>query len=357
MAVLKKAFKNDFTVMSNHHLRSITISLKAVGLMSKMLSLPDNWEYTETGLAKICMDGIDAIRSAIKELEKAGYLYRERARNEKGHLVHVDYLIFQDPIDNPNFKNGNKGPRGGIGFSDNDKEGQIEENPIQRGHDNVGQSHPNGPTLENPMLVKIPPFGTKSEARTALDYPVLENPILDNPMLDNPMLDNPVLDNPIQSNTNQSNTNQLNTKRLKDDDYRPLGKNISIVTDGDQPEINNRTELIHEKWRLVGRVLSHPMYVVGRELLENAHVDAYQVAWAKNDYDRVLTLEQLSVSDCMEFVDAYTKQGRNINSPKQYAEAVLQNATADLPDKRRLKRASASYFEQKRAETESSKRA
>ena len=76
MAVFRVEKTKDFTVMSNHHLRNVSLSLKAKGLLSLMLSLPDNWDYTTKGLAHICKDGVDSISSAIKELEKQGYLTR-----------------------------------------------------------------------------------------------------------------------------------------------------------------------------------------------------------------------------------------------------------------------------------------
>ena len=78
MAVFRVEKTKDFTVMSNHHLRNVSLSLKAKGLLSLMLSLPDNWDYTTKGLAHICKDGVDSISSAIKELEKQGYLTRRR---------------------------------------------------------------------------------------------------------------------------------------------------------------------------------------------------------------------------------------------------------------------------------------
>lgn len=83
--------------MSNHHLRNTSLSLKAKGLLSLMLSLPEDWDYTTKGLAKICKDGIDSICSTIKELEQAGYIMRERIRNEKGQLKTVEYSILEEP--------------------------------------------------------------------------------------------------------------------------------------------------------------------------------------------------------------------------------------------------------------------
>ena len=71
MAVFRIERTKDYTVMSNHHLRNRELSLKAKGLLSMMLSLPDDWNYTTRGLAKICKEGVDAIGSALRELETA----------------------------------------------------------------------------------------------------------------------------------------------------------------------------------------------------------------------------------------------------------------------------------------------
>lgn len=97
MAVFRINKTRDYTVMSNHHLRNTALSLKAKGLLSLMLSLPDNWDYTTKGLAAICKDGIDSICSTVNELERHGYIIRERTRNEKGQLKEIEYTILEQP--------------------------------------------------------------------------------------------------------------------------------------------------------------------------------------------------------------------------------------------------------------------
>ena len=89
MAVFRVEKVKDYTVMSNHHLRNTELSLKAKGLMSLMLSLPEDWDYTLKGLACICRDGVDSISRTIKELEDHGYLTRRRFRYPKrsSHLT------------------------------------------------------------------------------------------------------------------------------------------------------------------------------------------------------------------------------------------------------------------------------
>ena len=106
MPVFRVEKKSDYTVMSNHHLRNQNISLRAKGLLSQMLSLPPGWDYTLAGLAAINLEGIDAIREAGKELERAGYVTRERQRNTFGQFTGSVYVIRELPIlDSPALEN------------------------------------------------------------------------------------------------------------------------------------------------------------------------------------------------------------------------------------------------------------
>ncbi|MEY8336317.1 DUF6017 domain-containing protein [Lachnospiraceae bacterium 47-T17] len=98
MAVFRVEKTKDFTVMCNHHLRNVKLSLKAKGLLSLMLSLPEDWDYTTKGLACICKDGVDSISSALKELEQHGYLTRQRVRFENGRLGDIEYTIHEKPV-------------------------------------------------------------------------------------------------------------------------------------------------------------------------------------------------------------------------------------------------------------------
>ena len=127
MSVFRVEKNKGYTVMSNHHLRNHTLSLKAKGLLSQMLSLPDDWDYTLQGLAQINKESIDAIREAVRELERAGYIKRSRERDERGCLRGTVYTIYEQPHAEP-----------------------TPEEPTQE-----------KPTLEKPML----------------DLPTLENPM------------------------------------------------------------------------------------------------------------------------------------------------------------------------------------
>ena len=127
MAVFRIEKNKNCTVMANYHLRDISLSLKAKGLLSLMLSLPEDWDYTLQGLARINRESIDAIRQAIRELEQAGYIQRSRERDEKGRLRGADYVIFELPQPVP----ASVSPT---------LENPTLENPTQE-----------NPTLENPM--------------------------------------------------------------------------------------------------------------------------------------------------------------------------------------------------------------
>ena len=97
MAVFRIERTRDYTVMSNHHLRNHELSLKAKGLLSMMLSLPDDWNYTTRGLAKICKEGVDAIGNALRELETAGYIVRNQLRDRQGRISDTEYVIYEQP--------------------------------------------------------------------------------------------------------------------------------------------------------------------------------------------------------------------------------------------------------------------
>ena len=125
MSVFRVEKNKGYTVMSNHHLRNHTLSLKAKGLLSQMLSLPDDWDYTLQGLAQINKESIDAIREAVRELERAGYIKRCRERDERGCLRGTVYTIYEQPHAEPT------------------PEEPAQEEPTQE-----------KPTLEKPMLEK-----------------------------------------------------------------------------------------------------------------------------------------------------------------------------------------------------------
>ena len=124
MAVFRIEKTQNYTVMSNHHLRNATLSLKAKGLLSQMLSLPENWDYTLAGLSHINRESVDAIRTAVQELERERYITRSRERKENGQLGGAEYVIHEQPQEP---EGGNPPPISGLPTQ---KE-PIWENPTQ----------------------------------------------------------------------------------------------------------------------------------------------------------------------------------------------------------------------------------
>ena len=143
MAVFRVEKTKDFTIMCNHHLRNTELSLKAKGLLSLMLSLPEDWDYTTKGLAHICKDGVDSITTALKELERHGYLTRQRLRYGNGQLGDIEYTIHERPVN-----------------AEKQAFPPKRENPRQV---NPGQAKPEQgePGQENPAQLNTDPLKTK----------------------------------------------------------------------------------------------------------------------------------------------------------------------------------------------------
>ena len=99
MAVMRVEKNQNYTTMSNYHLQDTRLTLKAIGLLSKILSLPDDWDYTVAGLASICKEGKDAVRSALEELETAGYIERRQTHAADGSFAGNEYIVYESPAD------------------------------------------------------------------------------------------------------------------------------------------------------------------------------------------------------------------------------------------------------------------
>ena len=97
MAIFRVSKNRNYTVMSNYHLKDRALTLKSKGLLSMMLSLPEEWDYTTRGLAKICKEGVDAIGASLKELETGGYLVRRQLRDSQGRITDTEYTIYECP--------------------------------------------------------------------------------------------------------------------------------------------------------------------------------------------------------------------------------------------------------------------
>ena len=124
----------NFTVMANYHLKDRRLSLKAKGLLSVMLSLPDDWNYNMKGLAKLSRDGLDSVRSTVKELERYGYVSRHRIRTETGQLADTEYLVRECP---PELEEDGKTLRTDSPISENQMAGETSD-----GFSNTGDPKP-----------------------------------------------------------------------------------------------------------------------------------------------------------------------------------------------------------------------
>mgnify|MGYP007028189910 CR=1 FL=1 len=294
MAVFRVERNRGYTVMSNHHLRNRDLTLKAKGLLSQMLSLPDNWDYTLAGLSHINREKIDAIREAVRELEKAGYIVRSRERDEKGRLRGADYIIYEQP-----------------------------QPPVS-----------DLPTLENPTL----------------DNPTLEKPMLENPTLENPTLENPTQLNKDISRTDLSKKEKSNTDLSNTHSIPILSPYPSPFTeDAAEPERKGteaKTQSAIEIYRDI--IKDNIEYDI---LIQDPHMDKDRLdeivdliletvctarktlRIAGDDYPAELVKSKFLklTSSHIEFVlDCMRENTTKIRNIKQYLRAVLFNAPSTI---------------------------
>ena len=278
MAVFRIEKTRDYTVMSNHHLRNAGLSLKSKGLLSMMLSLPEDWNYTTRGLAKICKEGTDSIGSALKELERAGYIVRNRLRDSKGKIVDVEYVIYETP------------------------------HPPE----------PDGPCEDEPDM----------------EHPDTENPDMDTPGLENRPQLNKEKRNPEEQNTDSSSTegsnpiqsslqtpaggNRAGWDWMRDrESYRELIlENIEydILVQNERLDRDRLDELVE---LMVDTVCSH------REMIRIAG-DDYPAEVVKS---RFLKLNSSHIEYVLDRMRENTTYVRNI---KKYLLAALYNAPATI---------------------------
>lgn len=284
MAVFRIDKTKNYTVMANYHLRDTSLSLKAKGLLSLMLSLPEGWDYTTKGLACICKDGVDSICSTIKELENAGYVQRRRLRNELGHLTEVEYTILEKPI-----------------------------RPA---------------SSENP-----PKKGTKPKR----EKPVLDYPVLDDPGLAFPEQAIPEQENPAQLNIQESITEKSITDLSSKDSFFPSTGAVPVnrqapLTDGRTERERIREQIEYEIMRdrysreqldeLVEIMLEvsmnrSPTIHIGREA-------EYATAYVQERFSKINAMHIERVCDGIR--DNHTQ----VRNTKAYLLAALFNAVSTL---------------------------
>ena len=287
MAVFRVERNKGYTVMSNHHLRNKELSLKAKGLLSQMLSLPEDWDYTLKGLSLINREKIDAIREAIKELERAGYIVRSRERDEKGRLRGADYVIFEQP-----------------------------QPPM-----------PDLPTLENPTL---------------------DNPTQEKPTLEKPTLENPTQLNKELLKTNLPKKEKLNTDVSSTHSIPFHSLNPSPLEDAAQPPERKRKEAtdaysVYEE--IIKANIEYDYLIQDRYLdrdrieeilaliLETVCTKRKTIRIAGDDYPAELVKARFMKlnSEHIRFVlDCMQENTTKIRNIKQYMKAALFNAPSTI---------------------------
>lgn len=287
MAVFRVERNKGYTVMSNHHLRNKDLSLKAKGLLSQMLSLPEDWDYTLAGLSRINRESIDAIRTAVWELEKSGYITRQQNRDSKGKMAEMVYTIYEQPQ-------------------------------------------------------------SQSEAEDE-EQPGLENPVLDFPTSDNPTSEKPVSENPTQLNKDILITDRLNTD-LSITHSIPIHSLNPSPTEGKaaQPPERKRKDA-NEAYRMYEEIikgnisydiLKADLPYEGDRLdeivaliLETVCTRRKTIRVAGDDYPAELVKSKFMKlnSEHIRFVlDCLNKNTTEVHNIKQYLRAALFNAPTTM---------------------------
>ena len=301
MAVFRVERNTGYTVMSNHHLRNKELSLKAKGLLSQMLSLPEDWDYTLAGLSHINREKIDAIREAVKELEKAGYIVRSRERDEKGRLRGADYVIYEQP--------------------------QPRE----------------------------PEAATSGGQPPILDLPTLENPTLDNPTLEKPTQEKPTLENPMQLNKDiqktdlpkkeKSNTDLSSTHSIPIHSLNPLPYGEDEAAQPPERKGTERNDAYRVYEEIIKDNIEYNILLQDMKfdhdrlneivdiILETVCTSRKKIRIAGDDYPAELVKSKFMKlnSEHIRFVlDCMQENTTKIRNIKQYLKAVLFNAPSTI---------------------------
>lgn len=287
MTVVFRVVKTkNYTMMSNQHLKDKRLTLKAKGLMSVMLSLPENWDYTLRGLSAISKEGVDAISEAVKELERSGYVIRNRKRDERGRLSGTEYLIYEDC--------------------------HMNSQPAQ-----------DAPEPEKPKR---------------------ENPRLENPVQEKPVQENPKQEKPEQENPAQLNTNPQRTKKSKTDISRTHQSIYPAEPEAaGRPDGMDRIGLIDAYSKIIKENIEYDCMVsrYGKERLDETVELMLEVVLSKRPFIRiagddfpreVVKGRFLKInSGHLEYVfDCIDKNTTKVGNIKAYLLAALYNAPATM---------------------------
>lgn len=268
MAVFRVEKTRDYTVMANHHLRNTELSLKAKGLLSLMLSLPEEWDYTTKGLSRICKDGVDSICAGVRELEEHGYVVRERIRNPNGQLGAIEYTILEQPR-----------------------------------------------TLE-----------------PARENPVQANPVLDYPVLGKPEQENPAQLNTYRTNKDESNTLSINPYPIKSYPVNPITDQMGMDGMDVYRKIvkgNIEYDIMKDNFPYDHERLDEIVELMAETLASKKATfciagDTYPASTVKF---KLLRINSLHIQYVFECLDKNTTEVRNI---KKYLLATLFNAPSTM---------------------------
>jgi len=270
----------NYTVMSNHHLRNEKLSLKAKGLLSQMLSLPEKWNYTLSGLCAINPESKDAIRSALRELEEQGYVVRRQTTDASGKFSKNEYIIYEVPVSKPD---------------------------------------------------------------TGAD-PSLEKPLSENPTTDNPPTGKPSAENPTQLNTKKSNTQKSKTDRLSTDSIPFREDAAAVPPEAKRKEADEMQSIYDYRELICENIefdLLKERFPYQGETLDEILELIVEVVTAKRKYTRLagsdfphevvrsrfLKLHAEHIQFAMDCMKENTTKIRNI---KQYLLTVLYNAPTTI---------------------------
>ena len=270
----------NYTVMSNHHLRNEKLSLKAKGLLSQMLSLPEKWNYTLSGLCAINPESKDAIRSALRELEEQGYVVRRQTTDASGKFSKNEYIIYEVPVSKPD-----------------------------AGAD-----------------------------------PSLEKPLSENPTTDNPPTGKPSAENPTQLNTKKSNTQKSKTDKSSTDSIPFREDAAAVPPEPKRKEADEMQSIYDYRELICENIeydLLKERFPYQGETLDEILELIVEVVTAKRKYTRIagsdfphevvrsrfLKLQSEHIQFAMDCMKENTTKIRNI---KQYLLTVLYNAPTTI---------------------------
>ena len=231
MAKLIKAYKDNFTIVDNDIFKDERLSLKELGLLCQLLSLPNDWNFSVAGLSTLHKDGEDSIKAGIKKLEEYGYLTRRRSRDTSGLYTGNDYLIYQNPLDNPDFN----------------------------APDQTTQNDGNSPLGENPLV---------------------DNPPEENPLVDKPLTDKPLVDNQPQYSTKRIKKEKINEYVTEGTDLSDLKEKMNTWSEDDfYSHLNKKQydafiELLHRSIRGEIHSSKESLFVFFKKMMAGGWKDA-----------------------------------------------------------------------------------